>query len=206
MAALSEQEFRVKSDQALESARRSLLPLADTDGFEIELHRGVLNVVFEDHRNPNLLFVGNDTGVFVSMSGGDSWVKMNNNMPNVPVHDLLVHPRDNDLVLATHGRGIWIVDDITPWRYLTPELTTQEAAFVSARPTQQRIEALGGWPSGAAAFKGDDPAAGAVITYYQKTRHLFGKLKIEILDSKGTVVDELPASTRRGYQAVSARW
>jgi hypothetical protein len=94
------------------------------------------------------------------------------------------------------------VDDITPLRYLTPELTTQEAAFVSARPTQQRIEALGGWPTGAAAFKGDDPATGAVITYYQKTRHLFGKLKIEILDAKGTVVDELPASTRRGLNRV----
>jgi hypothetical protein len=73
---------------------------------------------------------------------------------------------------------------------------------VSARPPQQRIEAVGGWPSGAAAFTGDDPSSGAVITYYQKTRHLFGKLKIEILDAKGMVVGELPASTRRGLNRV----
>jgi hypothetical protein len=73
---------------------------------------------------------------------------------------------------------------------------------VSARPAQQRIEANGGWPAGAAAFVGNDPAIGAVITYYQKTRHLFGKLKIQIVDPKGTIVDELPASTRRGLNRI----
>jgi hypothetical protein len=113
-----------------------------------------------------------------------------------------VQPRDSDLVLATHGRGIWIIDDITPLRHLTPELLAQDVAFVSARPVQQRIEANGGSPTGAAAFIGDDPMAGAVVTYYQKTRHLFGKLKIEVLDSGGHVVDELPASSRRGLNRV----
>jgi len=73
---------------------------------------------------------------------------------------------------------------------------------LSARPIQQRIEANGGWPNGAAAFVGENPAAGADITYYQRSRHLFGKLKIEVLDSQGTVIDELPASTRRGLNRV----
>jgi len=67
---------------------------------------------------------------------------------------------------------------------------------------QQRIEANGGWPAGAAAFVGDNPAGGAVITYYQRTRHLFGKLKIEVLDANGAVIDELPASSRRGLNRV----
>src|SRR5256714_6522430 len=113
-----------------------------------------------------------------------------------------IQPRDNDLVLATHGRGIWIVDDITPLRQLTPQLISQDAAFVSARPEQQRIEANGGWVNGAAAFVGDNPARGAVITYYQRTRHLFGKLRIEVLDASGALIDELPASTRRGLNRV----
>jgi len=113
-----------------------------------------------------------------------------------------VQPRDSDLVIATHGRGIWIVDDITPLRKLTPELASQDAAFVSARPAQQRIEAQGGWANGAAAFVGDNPKDGAVVTYYQRTRHLFGKLKIEVLDASGAVIDELPASTRRGLNRV----
>ena len=64
-------------------------------------------------------------------------------------------------------------------------------AFVSARPVQQRIEAQGGWPTGAAAFSGTNPATGAVITYYERRRPLFGKLKLEVLDSSGQVVGEL---------------
>jgi photosystem II stability/assembly factor-like uncharacterized protein len=164
---------------------------------------GYVHVIKEDIVDPQLLFLGTEFGLWMSTDRGSHWAQFKGgHIPAVAVRDIAIQPRDNDLVLATHGRGIWIVDDITPLRYLTPELTTQEAAFVSARPTQQRIEAFGGWPAGAAAFKGDDPATGAVITYYQKTRHLFGKLKIEILDAKGTVVDELPASTRRGLNRV----
>ncbi|MFL6604763.1 MAG: WD40/YVTN/BNR-like repeat-containing protein [Steroidobacteraceae bacterium] len=165
--------------------------------------RGYVHVIKEDTVDPQLLFAGTEFGLWISTDRGSHWAQFKGgHIPAVAVRDIAIQPRDNDLVLATHGRGIWIVDDITPLRHLTPELTTQEAAFVSARPAQQRIEALGGWPSGAATFKGDDPAAGAVITYYQKSRHLFGKLKIEIVDVKGNVVDELPASTRRGLNRV----
>ena len=65
--------------------------------------------------------------------------------PQLPFETWQLPPRDNDLVLATHGRGIWIIDDITPLRALTPDLVKQEVAFVSARPVQQRIEGSGGW-------------------------------------------------------------
>jgi hypothetical protein len=137
------------------------------------------------------------------VAGGAHWGQFKGgDIPAVAVRDVAVQPRDSDLVLATHGRGIWIIDDITPLRHLTPQLLAQDVAFVSARPVQQRIEADGGAPTGAAAFIGDDPRAGAVITYYQRTRHLFGKLKIEVLDGAGHVVDELPASSRRGLNRV----
>jgi hypothetical protein len=96
----------------------------------------------------------------------------------VAVRDLAVQPRDGDLVLATHGRGIRIVDDISPLRHLTPELAAQDATFIAARAVQQRIEANGGWANGAAAFVGENPKDGAEITYYQRTRQLFGKLRI----------------------------
>jgi photosystem II stability/assembly factor-like uncharacterized protein len=164
---------------------------------------GYVHVIKEDTVDPQLLFLGTEFGLWVSTDRGVHWAQFKGgHIPAVAVRDLAIQARDNDLVLATHGRGIWIVDDITPLRHLTPEITAQEAAFVSARSTQQRIEAQGGWPSGAATFKGDDPATGAVITYYQKTRHLYGKLKIEILNAQGVVVDELPASTRRGLNRV----
>jgi photosystem II stability/assembly factor-like uncharacterized protein len=165
--------------------------------------RGYAHVIKEDTVDPQLLFLGTEFGLWISVDRGSHWAQFKGgHIPTVAVRDLAIQPRDNDLVLATHGRGIWIVDDITPLRHLNAQLGAQEAAFVSARPVQQRIEANGGWPSGAAAFSGDNPATGAVITYYQRGRHLFGRLEIEIVDSEGKVIGELPATTRRGLNRV----
>jgi photosystem II stability/assembly factor-like uncharacterized protein len=165
--------------------------------------RGYAHVVKDDLVKKDLVFVGTEFGLFVSIDGGKSWAQFKGSrFPAVAVRDLAVHPRDHDLVLATHGRGIWIIDDITPWRALTAEMLNQEAISVSARPVQQRIEANGGAASGAATFIGDNPPDAAVITYYQKSRHLFGKLKLEVLDSTGRVVDTLPASKRPGLNRV----
>jgi photosystem II stability/assembly factor-like uncharacterized protein len=165
--------------------------------------RGYAHVIKEDTVDARLLFLGTEFGLWVSVDGGMHWAQFKGgHMPAVAVRDLAIHPRDHDLVIATHGRGIWIVDDITPLRKLDSNAMSADAAFLSARPTQQRIEANGGWPNGAAAFVGENPSAGAVITYYQRTRHLFGKLKIEILDDQGRVIDTLPAGTRRGVNRV----
>jgi photosystem II stability/assembly factor-like uncharacterized protein len=166
--------------------------------------RGYAHVIKEDVVKPNLLFLGTEFGLFVSIDGGKSWAQFKgNHFPAVAVRDLAIQPRENDLVLATHGRGIWIVDDITPLRALTPDLLTQEVAFVSARPVQQRIEGTGGWANGDAVFVGDNPPDAAVISYYQRARHLFGKIKLEVLDASGRVVDELPASKRPGLNRVT---
>jgi photosystem II stability/assembly factor-like uncharacterized protein len=165
--------------------------------------RGYAHVVKEDLVKPDLLFVGTEFGLWVSIDGGKNWAQFKgNHFPAVAVRDLAIQPRDNDLVLATHGRGIWIIDDITPWRALTPEILTQEVAFVSARPVQERIEGSGGWANGSAMFVGDNPPDAAVINYYQRERHLYGKLKIEVLDSTGRVLDEIPASKRPGLNRV----
>jgi len=166
--------------------------------------RGYAHVIKEDVVKPSLLFLGTEFGLYVSIDGGKGWAQFKGGrFPAVAVRDLAIQPRENDLVLATHGRGIWIVDDIMPWRALTPELLPQEAAFVSARPVQQRIEGGGGWANGDAVFIGDNPPDAAVITYYQKARHLFGKLKLEVLDSSEQVIDELPASKRPGLNRVT---
>jgi len=170
---------------------------------EVKGVRGYAHVIKEDLVQPNLLFLGTEFGLFVSIDGGKAWAQFRGSrFPAVAVRDLAIHPRENDLVLGTHGRGIWIIDDITPWRALTADLLKQEASFVSARPVQQRIEANGGWANGAAVFVGDNPPDAAMITYYQRSRHLFGKLKIEVLDASGRVVDEVPASKRPGLNRV----
>jgi photosystem II stability/assembly factor-like uncharacterized protein len=165
--------------------------------------RGYAHVIREDTVDPQLLFLGTEFGLWISIDRGGHWAQFKGgHFPAVAVRDLAIQRRDSDLVLATHGRGIWIVDDISPLRHLTPDLLAQDTAFVSARPVQQRIEAQGGWVNGAAAYVGENPRVGAVITYYQRTRQLYGKLRIEVLDSGGAVIDELSASSRRGLNRV----
>jgi len=161
--------------------------------------RGYAHVIKEDLVNKDLLFVGTELGLWVSLDGGRQWAQYKGgDFPNVAVRDLAIHPRDRDLVIATHGRGIWIIDDITPLRVLTPETLAKEAAFIDARPTVQRLPAFGGWVNGDAAFTGPNPTDEAVITYYQQKRHIFGDLKIEIFDAEGKFVTTVPSSKRRG--------
>ncbi|MDQ4121043.1 MAG: sialidase [Acidobacteriota bacterium] len=161
--------------------------------------RGYAHVVKEDLVNRDLLFVGTELGLWVSLDGGRQWAQYKGgDLPNVAVRDLVIHPRDHDLVIGTHGRGIWIVDDITPLRALTPENLAKDAVFIQAKPSVQRISASGGWMNGDAAFVGANPPDEAVIAYYQKKRHIFGDLKIEVFDSAGQLVGTIPTGKRRG--------
>ncbi len=165
--------------------------------------RGQVWVIKEDTEKPGLLYAGTEFGLWISPDGGKRWAQFKGgDLPDVPVHDLAFQTRDHDLVLATHGRGIWIIDDLTPLRALDDKIMGAPLTFLPARPVQQRIQANGGWSIGDASFVGDNPADGAVITYYQPQRHLFGKLKIEILDASGKVLDTLPASKRPGINRV----
>jgi len=166
--------------------------------------RGFVHVIKPDIVDPNLLFAGTEFGLWVSPDGGNHWAQYKGgDFPDVPVHDLVVQPRTSDLVVATHGRGIWIIDDVTPLRHLTPALLNADAAVLPTRPVVQRIEAFGGWPEGDASFTGTNPPTGAVITYYQKSRHLFGKLKLEVRAGNGKLIDTLPGNVRRGIARVT---
>jgi photosystem II stability/assembly factor-like uncharacterized protein len=165
--------------------------------------RGYAYVIKEDTVSPNLLFLGTEFGLWISLDGGKQWAQYKGaEFPQVSVRDIVVHPRDSDLVIATHGRGIWIIDDLTPLRKLTPEVMAQDAGFLPGKPPEQRLKANGGWAEGSAMFNGPNPPDAAVITYYQKKRHIFGKMKIEILDAQGKLVDTLPPNNRRGISRV----
>ncbi|MGB8510344.1 MAG: hypothetical protein WCD76_18345, partial [Pyrinomonadaceae bacterium] len=161
--------------------------------------RGYAHVVKEDLVNRDLLFVGTEFGLWVSLDGGRGWQQYKGgDLPAVAVRDLAIHPRDHDLVIATHGRGIWIVDDITPLRALTPATLAKDAVFIDAKPAVRSVAGGGGWPNGDAEFVGDNPTDEAVITYYQKKRHIFGDLKIEVFDATGKSLGVIPSSKRRG--------
>ena len=166
--------------------------------------RGYAHVIKEDTLKKDLLFLGTELGLFISVDGGRNWAEFRGGeFPRVAVRDLQIHPRDGDLVLATHGRGIWIVDDLTPLRALSNDVLAKDVAFVSGRPSQQRLFAGGGWSEGDATFIGENPPSGALITYYQRARHLYGPIELEVLDGQGKLVDAIPASTRRGLNRVT---
>jgi photosystem II stability/assembly factor-like uncharacterized protein len=166
--------------------------------------RGYAHVVKEDLVNPSLLFLGTEMGLWVSIDGGQQWAQYKGGeLPNVAVRDLAIHPRDNDLVIATHGRGIWIVDNITPLRALSPPVLASDVTLISSGPVVQRMAAFGGWANGDAEFAGPNPPGDAVITYYQRGRHVFGDLLMEVKDATGKVVGTIPASGRRGLNRVT---
>jgi len=165
--------------------------------------RGYAHVVKQDTVNSDLIFVGTEFGLWVSLDDGKQWAQYKGgDLPSVAVRDLAIHPRDHDLVIATHGRGIWIVDDISPLRTLTPETLAKEAEFVQGKPVVQRISAGGGWVNGDAVFTGSNPPDEAVIVFYQKKRHIFGDMKIEVFDPEGKLVSTIPSSKRRGLNRV----
>jgi photosystem II stability/assembly factor-like uncharacterized protein len=166
--------------------------------------RGYVHVIKEDRLNPNILYAGTEFGLFISIDAGHSWAQFKpSNFPDgLAVRDIAVAEREDDLVLATHGRGIWVIDDVSPVRQLDPATLASTALLLPGRPVEQRIQGGGGWTEGDATYFGDNPPGGATITYYQKARHVIGRMKLEILDSNGKVIDEIPTSKRRGLNRV----
>ena len=161
--------------------------------------RGWAHVIKEDPVNPNLLFLGTEFGLWISIDGGQHWAQYKGSgFPDVAVHDFVVTPRENDLVIATHGRGMWIIDDMSPLRALTPDMMNEEAGFLPQPPAVQWIDANGGWSEGDSTYNGPSRPVEAMIPYYQRTRHIFGDLKIEVFDAEGKMVDTVPSSKHRG--------
>jgi photosystem II stability/assembly factor-like uncharacterized protein len=163
---------------------------------------GYAHVIIEDLENRDLLFLGTEMGLFISIDGGATWARYETDFPKVAVRDLAIHPREQDLLIATHGRGIWILDDITPLRALTAAALDSELVILPTRPA---VMTAG---SGVQAFPGNDefvgqnPPEAASIVYYQSRRHVFGDMRVEILDANGGVLTTLPAGKLRGMNRV----
>lgn len=167
--------------------------------------RGYAHVIREDPVNPNLLYMGTELGLYFSLNAGQSWAQFKpSNWPDgVAVRDIALQNATNDMVIATHGRGIWVIDDISPLRQMSAAVLSSPVSLLPGPPVEQRIQSGGGWAEGDASYAGENPVDGAIITYYQKARHVIGRMKLEILDSAGNVIDELPASKRRGLNRVA---
>jgi len=164
---------------------------------------GSVQVIREDPKNKDLLYVGTEFGLFVSLDCGKGWQKFMNNYPTVRTDDILVHPRDNDLIVATHGRSVFIADDITPLQQLTPAVRDSDATLFDIRPAmawlndQQNNQQVGGQKT----FIGENAPRGAAINYYLKSG-ASGDVQISIADVSGRVIRTLDGPKTAGINRV----
>jgi len=165
------------------------------------LPEGSVYVVREDYKNADLLFAGTEFAVYISLDSGETWTRFMNGLPTVPVHDLLIHPRDFDLIAGTHGRGAWIVDNITPLQQITPEIMEKDIHLFDIRHEVQWARAYEwSWVSDKR-FIRPNPPTGSTIFYYLKTE-VPETVKIEILDISGKIVRNLEGPNEAGLHKV----
>ncbi|MEO6224079.1 MAG: hypothetical protein ABIP90_12600, partial [Vicinamibacterales bacterium] len=164
-------------------------------------------VVKQDLKNPDLLFAGSEFAAFYSMNGGQSWQRLNNNLPTVAVHDLIIHPRDGDLIAGTHGRGLWIMDDITALQQMTPAVRGAAAHLFENRVATKWLNLQPQNDGGEIAFIGPNPSRNAAINYYLSDR-IAGEVKFEVSDAAGrnTCTASFPAKSGIGRVEWAMRW
>ena len=156
--------------------------------------RGWVHVVRQDPKNPDLLYLGTEFGIYASWDRGQRWHSIRNGLPAAPVRDLLIHPRDNDLIIATHGRGIYILDDIAPLQGLTQALAADAQVF-DIRPATRWVMWSNDGNLGQRVWVGENPPYGAVIQYYLKTESR-EPVTATISDNAGTTVRTLTNGAR----------
>ena len=164
---------------------------------------GYANKIKEDLVSQNLLFLGTETGLFVTLDGGRNWAQMNSKLPNCAYRDMVIHPKTNDLVLATHGRGILIVDDISPLRQISSQVIQSECTILNTRPTPVSNGHYDAAFPNAGGFVGANSTEEASIVYNLKERATVGDLKIEIYDTNNQLIQSIPGTKRKGINRVT---
>ncbi len=160
-----------------------------------------MNALAQHPWAPNLLFTGSEVGVHFSIDGGAHWSSLKNGLPTVPVDDIVVHSRDNDLVVGTHGLGIWIMDDITPLQELTPEVMAADVHLFSVhRATSYNPYRPQGWTPGI--YAASNPEAGARLRYHLGPGAGSDSVTLTIADDGGREVRELKGAGNVGLNEV----
>ncbi len=165
---------------------------------------GFVRNIQEDYVNPDLLFLGTEFGLYITLDGGKSWTKFGNNMPSTAVHFIDLQKRTNDLVMGTHGRGIIIIDDISPLREINKEVMKEKVHFFSSEPFVMTDQS--GFDGGFGTetqFVGANSTTAAQIKYFLPKRHTFGKMTLEIQDMEGNVLTTLGAGKAKGINIVN---
>lgn len=165
---------------------------------------GTSRNIQEDYENENLLFLGTEFGLYITLDGGKNWGKFTKNVPPVAVHFIDLQKRTNDLVLGTHGRGIIILEDISPLREITPEALSADVHFFKTKPMMLSDESGFAGSFGAETqFVGANANRSPQIKYLLPKRHTFGKMILEIQDMDGNVLTTLTPGKSKGVNIVS---
>ena len=160
----------------------------------------VVRTLTEDLKNADVLYLGTETGLFATTTRGASWVRVRANLPTVPVYEITLHPRDNDMILATHGRSLWILDDLGPFQEHA-KATAADTYLVTPGSVMQRLpsnERMRDF-EGDRRFLGKNPPIGAVVTYHLKAAAK--ELVVKIADATGAAVRELTGDAVKDAKA-----
>lgn len=165
---------------------------------------GFAHKIKEDPLNKDLLFLGTEMGLFATLDGGQNWFRMKNKIPEyVLARDIQIHPRTHDLIIATHGRGILIVDDISPIRNLKKETAEKNVVLFPNTPITLTMGQFGGggFPS-TGGWVAPNPPSIPPIKYYLKDRVSSGEVKMDIYDPAGKLVQSIPGGKRKGVNMI----
>ena len=165
---------------------------------------GTTRNIQEDYVNENLLYLGTEFGLYITADGGTNWEKFTKNVPPVAIHFIDLQPTTNDLVLGTHGRGIIIIDDISPLRDITTKALKEKLYFFDSKPMVLSDESGFAGSFGAETqFVGANPNRSPQIKYLLPKRHTFGKMTMEIKDLDGNVISTLTPGKSKGINIVN---
>ena len=166
---------------------------------------GFAHKIKEDLINKNLLFLGTEMGLFATLDGGENWFRMKNKMPEYAlVKDIQIHPKTHDLIVATHGRGIYILDDIRAMRNLTKDIWEQDV-YLFPTPEIPLNNGKFGWggPEVSGGWSAENPSFIPTVNYYLKQRLASGKITLEIYNDKGVLLQSIPGTIRKGINKLS---
>ena len=150
-----------------------------------------------------MLFLGTEFGLYVSINGGGNWSKFENNMPATAVHFIDLQKETNDIVMGTHGRGVIIIDDISPLRELSQEVLAKNVHFFKTKSfTMTESSGFSGSFGSETQFVGTSKRSASRIVYYLKKRHTFGKMRMEVQDMNGNKITSLSPGKSKGINVV----
>ncbi len=157
----------------------------------------VARTITEDLRNPDVLYLGTERGLYVTSDRGKQWMRVKANLPTVPIYEITLHPRDNTMILATHGRGVWILDDLTPFQQFAIARSKDAFLFDARAATQMNLSNDRTRDfEGDMQFLGKNPDVGASFNYFLKTSAK--SLSLMVKDSSGKIVRELSGDALKG--------